>query len=103
MILWMNKDYMEKTNFNAEVNGFLKTAKNEIEALSEREKNQDERNQEIVTQMYLLEVMIQSMYLEIDTSMRGKYRDEVLLEMFWIVMDMYHLNKEWENFRKTFA
>ncbi|UTR16301.1 hypothetical protein MM221_07065 [Salipaludibacillus sp. LMS25] len=99
----MNKDYVEKMEFNNEVNGFLKTAKNEIEALSEREKNQDERNQEVIIQMYLLEMMIQSMYLEIFTSMRRKYRDEIVLELLQILNDMYHLNEEWESFRKTFA
>ena len=90
----------EKTQ--RDVAKITKSVEKEISRMSENMAADDQFNHGVITQLYLIEIMIHNMKQEIYFNLSGKYRDEIVNEMKRLSSLIRDTNEKWEDYRKTF-
>jgi len=66
-------------------------------------KKEDKYNQEVVAQMYMLEIMIDNMKEEYYFHLGGIYSSSIIDGMEQLRLAIVDVNKKWEDFRKSFG
>lgn len=101
-IVGSDDKFREYMAAQGKINSMIQAAHKEVKELSSESKEKDLFNQEVNTQMYLIEIMIENIGREIHAGLDGKYRDAVLDQMLLARKHIKEANNRWEDFRKSF-
>lgn len=94
--------YQEYINVLYKINRIIDKAQQNIKSLIKRKESEDEFNQEVVTQMYLIEMMIESKKEECYFYLGGKYSEAVNDEFHRLKKQIEQVNDHWKKYRKRF-
>ncbi|UTR16034.1 hypothetical protein MM221_05595 [Salipaludibacillus sp. LMS25] len=97
-----DEEFSLYTKISYEIDDVLKRAKGNAETESQAIKDDDEVNQEVTTQMYLIEIMLDSMLIHLGYHLKGEIAEAVITEFIQLRKEVYEYNEEWIAFRKTF-
>ena len=98
----IDENYLEYVRVKQESQHIVQQAYKNIEHLSKGMKKQDEKNQTVLTQMYLIEMMIENLKEECHFHLGGKYSEAVNDELKKLKQSISRVNDKWEDFRKSF-
>ncbi|SDZ68894.1 hypothetical protein SAMN05421736_1422 [Evansella caseinilytica] len=96
-------DQMRKAMYvRIQTTAIIDSAEKQIAAISKEMKAEDQYNQEVVFQMYFIEIMLQSMYNDLYHHLEGKYKEAVMMGIFRLRQMTFNVNEQWEDLRRTF-
>ncbi|MCR6107992.1 hypothetical protein HXA32_17115 [Salipaludibacillus agaradhaerens] len=95
-------DFHLYSKISYEIDDVLKRAKRNAESESQAIKDDDKVNQDVTTQMYLIEIMLDSMLIHLGYHLKGEIAEAVITEFIQLRKEVYEYNEEWIAFRKTF-
>ncbi|SDY45103.1 hypothetical protein SAMN05421736_1022 [Evansella caseinilytica] len=94
--------FRKSMNVHSQMNSIIDLAEKQIAAISKEMKAEDQYNQEVVFQMYFIEIMLQSMYNDLYHHLDGKYKEAVMMGIFRLRQMTFNVNEQWEDLRRTF-